>query len=405
MKKAFLMFLSLTFAYTLHAQLQVTSDGKVKIASTSNTVYPSLQVGNNQFGANTTNIGIIGSRTVVDSKSNIGVLGATSASSSFSSDKNYGVLGVVDPMNYTHGRNYGVSGMIGQLGNHYGGTGVYGTCFTYYYYYPTNIQDAYAGYFDGAVKVAGNFTATSMYTPAGSSLYEKVVSLNERGEDTKTLDKLLAMNVIEYNMKSRLSDELSDDAKQDENEELRKAYEYLKKEEGKMCARRHFGIEAEELQKIYPDLVLEAQDGTLAVNYVEMVPLLLRSIQELKQELDKVKGTDNSVQKARRNDISHDDEQTSGMDAIGITTGNRLFQNTPNPFTERTEIRFTLAENAQSAYICIFDMTGKMLRQIPVNPSMQSVTVNGYELSAGIYLYSLVVNGQEIDTKRMILSK
>ena len=53
----------------------------------------------------------------------------------------------------------------------------------------------------------------------------------------------------------------------------------------------------------------------------------------------------------------------------------------------------------------IFDMTGKMLKQIPVDPSMQSVTVNGYELSAGIYLYSLVVNGQEIDTKRMILSK
>ena len=50
-------------------------------------------------------------------------------------------------------------------------------------------------------------------------------------------------------------------------------------------------------------------------------------------------------------------------------------------------------------------MTGKMLRQIPVDSSMQSVAINGYELSAGIYLYSLVINGKEIDTKRMILSK
>lgn len=402
MKKAFLMFLSLTFAYTLHAQLQVTSDGKVKIASTSNTVYPSLQVGNNQFGANTTNIGIIGSRTVVDSKSNIGVLGATSASSSFSSDKNYGVLGVVDPMNYSHGKNYGISGMIGQLGNHYGGTGVYGTCFTYYYYYPTNIQGAYAGYFDGPVKVSGNLTATSVYTQTSSRLSENVVSLNERGEETKTLDNLLAMNVIEYNMKSKLSDELFDDVNQDEAGEVRKAYEYLKKDEAKMCARRHFGIEAEELQKIYPDLVLEGPDGSLAINYVEMVPLLLRSIQELKQELDEV--TYNNVQKARRNDIGYDDEQTSSMDAEVATSGNRLYQNTPNPFTERTEIHFSLAENAQNAYIYVFDMTGKMLKQIPVEASMQSVTINGYELSAGIYLYSLAVNGQEIDTKRMILS-
>ena len=64
----------------------------------------------------------------------------------------------------------------------------------------------------------------------------------------------------------------------------------------------------------------------------------------------------------------------------------KLYQNTPNPFTERTEIRFTLPDDAQNAYIYIFDMQGKMLRQIPVDASMQSVTINGYELSAGIYL-------------------
>jgi hypothetical protein len=50
-------------------------------------------------------------------------------------------------------------------------------------------------------------------------------------------------------------------------------------------------------------------------------------------------------------------------------------------------------------------MQGKMIRQMPVNAAMQSVTINGSELQPGIYLYSLVVGGQEIDTKRMILSK
>jgi hypothetical protein len=82
-----------------------------------------------------------------------------------------------------------------------------------------------------------------------------------------------------------------------------------------------------------------------------------------------------------------------------------LYQNTPNPFTVQTEIRFSLPENAKNAYIYIFDINGRMQKQIPVDPSMQSVTINGYELQAGIYLYSLVVGGQEIDTKRMILSK
>ena len=34
-----------------------------------------------------------------------------------------------------------------------------------------------------------------------------------------------------------------------------------------------------------------------------------------------------------------------------------------------------------------------------------SVTINGNTLSAGMYLYALVADGQVIDTKRMILTK
>lgn len=56
-----------------------------------------------------------------------------------------------------------------------------------------------------------------------------------------------------------------------------------------MTSRRHFGVDAGELQKVYPGLVLEGQDGYFSVNYLEMVPLVIRSIQELKQELDELK--------------------------------------------------------------------------------------------------------------------
>ena len=49
--------------------------------------------------------------------------------------------------------------------------------------------------------------------------------------------------------------------------------------------------------------------------------------------------------------------------------------------------------------------TGKKNQKILALDSMQSVTVNGSELSAGIYLYSLLIKGQEIDTKKMIITK
>ena len=170
-----------------------------------------------------------------------------------------------------------------------------------------------------------------------------------------------------------------------------------------MNSRRRYGVSAQQLQEVYPSLVMEGQDGYLYVNYTELVPLLLRSIQELKAELDEVKGNNDKVKFARTADF--DDESADVSDATKNPSVASLAQNTPNPFTERTTIRFTLPENTRNAYIYIFDMSGKMQKQIPIDSSMQSVTIEGYELSAGMYIYSLVIGGKEVKTRRMILSK
>ena len=394
MKNSLLLILFAATSIGTSAQLKVTSDGKVIIATNQNISYSNLQVGNQTFFAGDSNVGISGSTSATEGKSNIGVLGNIGANSIYTGDKNYGVLGIVN-VNETHGRNYGLCGMIGFTGAHYGGAGIYATNYTYLFSHPENLQGDYAGYFHGPTNVTGYLTASNVFIPSDSRLSENVVSLNERG-GTNTLDNLLSMNVIEYNMKSRVMEEHRDDIGKDMTEEERVAYEYLKKDEMKMCSRRHFGIDAEELQKIYPDLVLEGQDGYLSVNYVELVPILIRSIQELKQELDEVKGET----KAKAHLFS-----SETTDLIAGVTGNVLYQNTPNPFKEKTVIRFNLAENVKNAFIYIFDMQGTLQKQIAVTPSMQSVIINGYELTPGMYIYSLIVNGKEIDTKRMILSK
>ena len=396
-KRLFLLLVAVAFTFALHAQLKVTSDGNVVIGATPTNLYSTLQVGNSQYTISPTNVGISGSKAVVDGKNNIGVMGLTQANSDFSNDRNYGVLGIVDNMNYTHGRNYGLSGMIGQLGNHYGGAGLYATCFTYYFFNPTNIQGAYAGYFDGAVKVYGNITASNLFVPTDNRLSENVVSLTERGNDTNTLDNLLGMNVIQYNMKSRIPNEIPVGIENDSTGNIREAYEYLKKDEMKMTARRHFGIDAEELQKTYPDLVLEGQDGYLAVNYVELVPVLVKAIQELKQQVDELQGTATSKRAPAKTSTTNVGNRTAQK--------NILYQNTPNPAKEQTIIRYQLADNTKDAAICIFDMQGKMLKKFPITSNNDSVTINSYELGQGMFLYSLVINGQETDTKKMIITK
>ena len=381
-------------AMSSNAQLIVKPSGKVGIQTTLTSLSAKLTVGNGT-NDNTASVGLLSAPTVL-STTNIGVEGVVKANSSNTNDKNYGVLGVVG-LNSTHGRNYGASGVISLPNSYYGGTGVFGATSLVSISTPIDIQGIYAGYFAGPVLATGGITAPGMYTSADSRLSENIVPLSDRDiSGRETLENVLNMNVVEYNLKSRLNEVIPDDFDPEKAEELKGSYQYLKKEDEEMVSRHHFGVDAEELQKVYPGLVLEGQDGYLSVNYSELVPLLIRSIQALKQELDELKGAGVGAKRV---------SQATGLQSAMANRGNLLYQNSPNPFKEQTIIRFSLANDAKDAAVCIFDMTGKTLKKIPVSVGKESVQVNGYELGDGLFLYSLVVNGQEIDTKRMIITK
>lgn len=53
--------------------------------------------------------------------------------------------------------------------------------------------------------------------------------------------------------------------------------------------RSHFGLIAQELQEILPELVNEDDSGLLNINYIELIPLLIKSIQELYQLINERK--------------------------------------------------------------------------------------------------------------------
>ncbi len=84
--------------------------------------------------------------------------------------------------------------------------------------------------------------------------------------------------------------------------------------------------------------------------------------------------------------------------------GCKLFQNTPNPFNTQTEIRYFLPDDVKQASICIFDMQGALLKCYPADNS-GSLVLYASELQPGMYIYSLIANRNEVDTKRMILTK
>lgn len=374
MKKTILFCFMIALPSAVLAQLMVLSNGTTTLARTESLDNANLAIGYEGYNySDTYKMGIYDYKQ--DSGGFIIGLTATAKGSTYSAGRAFGVRGIAGKA--TDGYNYGVLGALYNSLSY--GAGIFGTTGNLT---GIEVNGRYAGYFDGPTYVAGTLTATDVITPSDIRLKENIVSLSntEEGQD-ETLDKVMNMNVIKYNYKDKPV-EASDTGT-------------VAKQNMQLVKQMHYGLSAQELQQLYPDLVREGQDGFLGVNYTELVPVLIRAIQELKGELDAVKGSDGNARKAPA--------ATSVNTALAGT--NVLYQNTPNPFKEQTTIRFSLADDAQSASICIFDMTGKMLKTLPVSPGESSVSLNGWELGEGMFLYTLIVNGKEIDTKRMIITK
>lgn len=95
----------------------------------------------------------------------------------------------------------------------------------------------------------------------------------------------------------------------------------------------------------------------------------------------------------------------SSSDDTGAN-GSVLYQNAPNPFNQNTTIAYFVSGASISATLYIFNMSGVPIRTIPIqDKGYGSITIKGSELNAGMYLYTLIVDGKEVDTKRMILTE
>lgn len=154
---------------------------------------------------------------------------------------------------------------VAGVANYYGGVGVYGAIGSSIdLEIPTSsFGGAYAGYFNGGVMVNGSLTATTISIP--SSL--------QRQENTQQLPASLADNI-------RLLNPISYTINQNDI--------WKSDIEAKELQGIHYGLNAQEVKKVYPDLVYERGDQ-LSINYIELIPILIMKVQELSAEVEKLK--------------------------------------------------------------------------------------------------------------------
>ena len=257
---------------TANAQFKVHSTGQVSITTTD---LPSnnakLTIGDTTNIASNENTNLHSCLYTALNKTNIGINGIVLQNAS-SNASSIGIRG--QARGGAYGRCFGV---LGNLHPYDFGAAVFGGVDS-----PQGVvvSGKYAGYFYGAVYSTGSITAPSFYTLSDRELKENIAPFGQ-SDDESTLDHILKMNVVEYTYK--------DIHREGDGEEASSAKEA--QEEKKL----HYGLIAQELQEIYPELVKKGQDGYLSINYLELVPVLIRSIQELKQELDEIKGNSEDI--------------------------------------------------------------------------------------------------------------
>jgi len=85
-----------------------------------------------------------------------------------------------------------------------------------------------------------------------------------------------------------------------------------------------------------------------------------------------------------------------------------LGQNYPNPFNPVTEFKFGLFTKGK-VNLKVYDITGQLVEtffdNIELNAGTITVKFNGSNLASGVYFYTLFVDDNRIDTKKMILVK
>lgn len=398
MKRMILISIFITgCVISMFAQLKVFSNGDVKMKKSlsvdSEVSNVAISIKKITLGTTNTVYGVhatMESRHSIPTGDHIGLYGSAYNVAATNSPARYiGVVGYANP-NYASSNNLFGLGVVGLASYHNSGAGIYGGIGQDL---PTFLPAGYtyAGYFDGLVKVIGTLSATTLIQTSDKRLKKDVQKIN----GTDAIHKILQLTPISYHFKQieRIDSITNEDGIQ--STVLSRKFD----EKSQEFQKKHYGLIAQDLQTLYPDLVYEEDNGYLAINYTGLIPILIQSIKELNDRIEVLEKMEGAVGSQKAPQIQYSENSVGSGNAS-------LYQNAPNPFSQITQIRYYLPNTVETAYLCVYDLQGKQLKQLAIAEHGEGTqTISASEFSAGIYLYALIADGKEVDVKRMILTE
>jgi hypothetical protein len=246
-----------------------------------------------------------------------------------------------------------------------------------------------------------------------------VLTSDERAKENITdlasdKEKIKKLRGVSYNLKPVVekTTTTATGAIKDINGVIKPTFEPIS--DKKHAGRKYYGFLAQEIELIYPDLVYKDSTGIRSVDYIGLIPLIVRALNDQTIEIDALKEKIRLLE-VRMTKI--DGGQPSGpkkvttqggqtIDDVNPLTYPVLDQNIPNPFNAATTIGYYLPSDINEACIYVYDMNGVQQKKFPISERGKgNLIIQGATLQAGMYLYALISDGKVIDTKRMILTK
>jgi len=310
MKKAFIIITTLFISNLANAQLKVGTNGNVYLGSDT-TVVPTSRLSLGSAGSSTYEMSIkSNNKNGLEIQAGAGKT-ALNISGTFSSNQDTRLFSIT-PLNGYGGYNKDVSAAFlytppSNNGYSYGinahhfttapstpqrvaviyGSSSMGTNTTY--------NGVYAGFFDGDVRVTGTLYGT-LLTPSSSSSTISSLTNGSNSDDNRT-------ELVEQSVSERLSNvqllqimnphrletvsnliNMSDIQRNPDDtfneEELNRLIEEHKNDppiQTQMSEKR-YGLATDQLKEVFPELVYEDKNGNVSINYIEMVPLLVQSM-------------------------------------------------------------------------------------------------------------------------------
>lgn len=236
-------------------------------------------------------------------------------------------------------------------------------------------------------------------------------------DDVKGLEFIKLLRPVVYNFDAKKATEFTCKSMPDS---IRKLHTDVNFENA--TAIRQSGFIAQEVEKAAKtsgynfdgvSIPKDKENGMYSLAYAEFVVPLVKAVQEQQKIIEKqnvdhlAQMQDMQKQLEEQKQIIHElKRSTSQVNGIKATDSfiSMMGQNDPNPFSTETTIKYSLPENTTSAYIAVYDLSGKQITTFPITSKGNgSITINSEKLIAGMYIYSIITDNTVMDSRRMIV--